>query len=269
MQHPFELSQVLHVGSVEHVAPDYVRVVLDIDAPEAAALNAGSPRAFPRVNEYLLVPVDDSYLVGQVEWLTVEHSAFPQRRGMRDFGLIDLPFPLRKLRLNPLGTIALSRDADEYTFYRGISALPSVGAAAMLPTDRQLQAIVGIAPNRRIKIGVSPLAGDADVSVDPNQLFGRHLAVLGNTGSGKSCSVAGLVRWSIDAAAKAIDASPNSRFIVLDPNGEYERAFSSGLAQKVKVFRVGDPAPGESLSVPAWLWNSAEWSAFAQASPGV
>ena len=38
---------------------------------------------------------------------------------------------------------------------------------------------------------------------DPDKLFGRHLALLGTTGAGKSCSVAGLIRLSLDAAADA------------------------------------------------------------------
>jgi DNA helicase HerA-like ATPase len=40
-------------------------------------------------------------------------------------------------------------------------------------------------------------SANAAVYVDPDKLYGRHLAVLGNTGSGKSCSVAGLIRWSL------------------------------------------------------------------------
>lgn len=70
--------------------------------------------------------------------------------------------------------------------------------------------------------------GNAKVMIDPDRLFGRHLAVLGNTGSGKSCSVAGLIRWSLESAReKLVDSTKlvNSRFIVLDPNGEYSKAF--------------------------------------------
>ena len=107
------------------------------------------------------------------------------------------------------------------------------------------------------------------MQVDPNRLFGRHLAVLGNTGSGKSCTVAGLIRWSLEAATKALPSEtpgPNARFIVLDPNGEYGQCFAD-LAD-VRVFR---PEPDEArdeapLTVPAWIWSSAEWAAITRAS---
>lgn len=266
-QAPFEQAESLRIGAVDFVSPDEIKVTLDIEAPESVALNAGSPRPFPRVNGYLLIPIDEGYLVGQVEWLTVERSAFPKRRGMQDFGLVDLPYPLRRMSLNPLGTLRTRPNSADLVFRRGADSLPSVGTPVQLPTAVQLRSIVESGERRRVRIGTSPLAGDAEVSVDPNRLFGRHLAVLGNTGSGKSCSVAGIIRWSLEQAQQARSESPpNARFIVLDPNGEYSRAFRNDTAIKARLFKVS-PGDGElALKVPLWFWNSAEWSSFTQAS---
>ena len=269
-QAPFEHAESLRIGTVDFVSPDEIKVVLDIEAPESVALNAGGPRPFPRVNSYVLIPVDDGYLVGQIEWLTVERSAFPKRRGLQDFGLVDLPYPLRKMSLNPLGTLRKTHSSkQEYNFRRGADALPSIGASVVLPTDVQLRSIVESGERRRVRIGISPLADNAEVCIDPDRLFGRHLAVLGNTGSGKSCSVAGLIRWSLEQAAVYAGSTPNARFIVLDPNGEYSRAFadSKSLA-KARIFKVvPELGAGEFLlQVPLWFWNSAEWCSFTQAS---
>ncbi len=269
-QTPFAHAETLRIGTVDFISPDEVKVLIEIEAPESVALNAGGARPFPRVNGYVLLPVDDGYLVGQIEWLTIERSAFPKRRGVQDFGLVDLPYPLRKMSLNPLGTLRKQAGADErYTFRRGADAMPSVGAAVLLPTEKQLRSIVESGQRRRVRIGTSPLAGEAEVSIDPDRLFGRHLAVLGNTGSGKSCSVAGLIRWSLEAAQSKSrgNASPNARFIVLDPNGEYSRAFASkGSGLEARIFKVTPEAGERALQVPLWYWNSAEWSSFTQAS---
>jgi len=264
---PFEHAESLHIGTVDFVSPDEIKVAIDVEAPESVALNAGSPRPFPRVNGYLLIPVDEGYLVGQVEWLTVERSPFPKRRGMQDFGLVDLPYPLRRLSLNPLGTLRTQPSGNGYVFRRGADSLPSVGTPVLLPTEVQLRSIIESGERRRVKIGTSPLAGDAEVCVDPNRLFGRHLAVLGNTGSGKSCSVAGIIRWSLEQAKEArTEGDPNARFIILDPNGEYSRAFGHDAAIKARIFKV-NPGKGElALKVPLWFWNSAEWCSFTHAS---
>jgi hypothetical protein len=265
---PLEYSESLHIGTVEFVSPNEIKVSLDIEAPESVALNAGQPRPFPRVNSYVLIPSDDGYLVCQVEWLTIERSAYPKRRGMKDFGLVDLPYPLRKMSLNPLGTLrrTIDQGEDSFHFRRGADAFPSVGDSVLLPTQKQLRSIVESGENRRVKIGTSPLAGEAEVRIDPDRLFGRHLAVLGNTGSGKSCSVAGLIRWSLEAAQQN-GRTPNARFIVLDPNGEYSRAFGSDInSLNPRIFKVDTIGAVNQLRVPVWFWNSAEWCSFAQAS---
>lgn len=264
---PFELAGSFQVGTVEFVAPDEIKVSLDIEAPDSVALNTGGPRPFPRVNGYLLIPVDEVFLVGQVEWVTVEPAPFPKRRGLQDFGLVDLPYPLRRLRLNPIGTLRAKSHAGEFVFRRGADALPSIGAPVLLPTDSQLRSIVESGEKKRICIGTSPIAGDAQVWVDPDRLFGRHLAVLGNTGSGKSCTVAGLIRWSIEAAQRECSGRPNARFIILDPNGEYSRAFPKDDATiRARIFKVNAGEGEAPLKVPLWFWKSAEWCAFTQAS---
>lgn len=267
---PCEFSASLRVGTVIFVSPDEIKVQLEIEAPDSVALNAGHPRAFPRVNSYLLIPADGGYIVGQVQWVTVENSPYPKRKGLQDFGLIDLPFPLRKLSLSPIGILRREELVGKYTFHRGIDSFPSVGDEAILPTAEQLRAVVQSGERLRVKIGTSPLAGNADVFVDPDRLFGRHLAVLGNTGSGKSCSVAGLIRWSLDAARRETHTEEkkkraNSRFIILDPNGEYGKTFSSLQGTVISSVRPAD-ASIKQLKVPLWFWNTDEWCAFARAS---
>lgn len=258
---PVEYSASLRIGTVEFVAPDEIKIILDLEAPDGMAANAGLPRAFPRINSYVLIATESGYIVAQAEWIAVERSPFPKRKGFHDYGLVDLPFPLRKMRVNPLGI--LHKNGEGFLFKRGVHTFPSAGEPVLIPTDEQLRAIIESGEKRRIKIGTSPMAADADVCIDPDRLFGRHLAVLGNTGSGKSCSVAGLIQWSLDSvreSMKSRERGPNARFIILDPNGEYAELFRN----EGRVFEVG--GEDSPLKVPLWFWNSAEWISFARAS---
>lgn len=264
---PIEYLASLRIGTVEYISPDRIEVHLDIESPESVALNTGTPRNFPRINGYVVIPVDLGFVVGQVSWITIQRSPYPKRRGFQDFGLIDLPFPLRKMELQPVGTLRSVEDG--YKFKRGLESFPSVGDIVILPTDEQLRSIVESGDNRRVYIGNSPLVGNAKVMIDPDRLFGRHLAVLGNTGSGKSCSVAGLIRWSIESAReKLADGNDivNSRFIVLDPNGEYSKAFADKPNANIYTVNVEGDAE-KQLEVPLWFWNTDEWCGFTKASP--
>ncbi|WP_448032755.1 ATP-binding protein [Bradyrhizobium liaoningense] len=278
MTTPIQRLAELVVGTVESVSPNEVTVALDLEAPHAMALNTGTPASFPRLNGYVLLPNEAGATVGYISWMGIERSPYPKRAGLKDFGLIDLPFPLRKMCITPIGTLTSRRNPKSndvgFELRRGVVSFPSVGDQVLVPTSEQVAAIVGAGDkDRRVRIGSSPLASNAAIVVDPDKLFGRHLAVLGNTGSGKSCSVAGLVRWSLDASRKAIasagkSGSPNTRFIVLDPNGEYSRAFAD-FGDGVRLFKVPPVSDAERpLDVPAWMWNGHEWTAVAQAQPG-
>ena len=262
------------VGVVESVSANAISVLVDPSAPQTTALNTGTPAGFPRINGYLLVPNESGATVGVITSVRVERLPYPKRKGMQDFGLIDLPFPARLVTLTPLGTLTSKRRSESdnlgFEVRRGVDVFPSVGDPVLLPTDVQLQALVEGESGDvggRIQIGVCPTAGGTPIHVDPDKLFGRHLAVLGNTGAGKSCTVAGLVRWSLEAAREAREeGDPNARFIILDPNGEYAQAFSD---LGPRVFQVEGSDSANALKVPAWLWNGEEWSAFTGAAPGV
>lgn len=274
---PTERQAALNVGTVESVAPGRIIVRLEPDAPQATALNTGSPITFPRLNGFVVVPNETGALVGIVVWLGVEQSSYPKRPGLKDFGLVDLPFPLRKMSVVPVGTLERGVDGGRRAFRlrRGVVTFPSVGDPVALPSAEQLDALTrGSDEDRRVHIGRALLGNDAEVRIDPDKLFGRHLAVLGNTGSGKSCSVAGLIRWSLEAAAGARDetlkgGTPNSRFIILDPNGEYREALAD-----LPGFRLFQVPPIEThgataLRVPAWLLNSHEWASVTFAAARV
>ena len=268
MTTPIERLASLRVGTVEYISPDKIVVQLDIESPDSVALNTGMPRSFPRINGYVMIPIDLGYVIGQVSWITIERSPYPKRRGFQDFGLIDLPFPLRKMELLPIGT--LMADENEFKFKRGVETFPSVGDIVILPTEDQLKSIIESGDNRRVYIGNSPLIGNAKVMIDPDRLFGRHLAVLGNTGSGKSCSVAGLIRWSLESAEEKRsnkEVAVNSRFIVLDPNGEYSKAFTDKKDANIYTVNVGNGDEKKQLQVPLWFWNTDEWCGFTKASP--
>lgn len=273
-QYDYDHLRNLTIGTVDYVSPNEIKVMLDTSAPQNTALNTGTPSLFPRINGFVLIPNEVGALVGLISWIGVEHSQFPKRKGYKDFDLIDLPFPIRKMSITPMGTLKQEGKIEDKTYKleRGVYSFPSIGDNVILPTDIQLKSIVeNKEKNSVVKIGIAPIAGNAEVKINPDKLFGRHVAILGNTGSGKSCSVAGVIRWSLEEASKRLPEGKklNNRFIILDPNGEYTNAFDD-LNSDIKKFKVEltevEKATFKELKVPAWLWNSYEWSSFSNAS---
>lgn len=160
MTTPIELLSGLVVGVVESVAPDEIRVLLELEAPQSTALNTGVPTGFPRLNGYVLIPNEAGATVAYITWIGIERSPYPKPSGLKDFGLIDLPFPLRKMSLSPVGTLISRPDRTSggviYELSRGVLAFPSVGDQVLVPTPRQVEAIVGARHgDKRVRIGAS------------------------------------------------------------------------------------------------------------------
>ena len=83
---------------------------------------------------------------------------------MKDFGLVDLPFPLRKMAVVPVGTLERSKasGAGEFRLQRGVVTFPSVGDPVALPSGPQLRALThGDDRDERVAIGRSLLGNDA------------------------------------------------------------------------------------------------------------
>jgi hypothetical protein len=154
------------------------------------------------------MPNEAGAVVGLITRVSIE-PAPSMRQASGDSTLIEFPTARRRLYVNPLGTLVIYRAPASpdrrLRLRRGITTFPSVGDSVLLPSTEQLRAIVEASgSDTRVAIGTAPFANDASVTIDPDKLFGRHVAVFGNTGSGKSCSVAGLVRWSLQAALSVL-----------------------------------------------------------------
>lgn len=257
------------IGVVEAVSPNRIDVAILADAPHGTGLRDGEILQFPRINSYVVLPTERGSLLALVYWLGIDDE---RSRVDTESDHLGLPLPRRRLRALPLGVLQRRTDpggvASGLRLDRGVLLFPTVGDPVRLPTRAEAAAAVPrpAAGGLNVSLGRAPLAGDVEVTVDPNRLLGRHLAILGNTGSGKSCTVTTLLRRSANAAGE--DTS-SYRVILLDLNGEYTTAFDD-LEADVDVLRFSvepdEDAGEEQLRVPAWMWNFREWLSLSRAS---
>jgi uncharacterized protein len=132
-------------------------------------------------------------------------------------------------------------DNGELRFSRGASACPNPDDAVTLATDRDRSVIYGAPSSPNVRIGTLHQDATRSAFLMTDELLAKHFAILGTSGSGKSCTLT-LTLSAILAQNK------NAHIVLLDPHNEYAHAFA-GLANVITV---------ANLQLPFWLLNFEE-----------
>lgn len=247
------------VGHVVAVHGLRVKVELlpEVRSPLRATL-AGVQEAVA-INAYLTFPTGAGrVVVGTITDLQA-HESFDPATG-EELSL-ELMKPRRIATVQLLGLLA------DGVFSPGVTLLPTLDMPAEIGVPELLEAVFEAPPQRNrpedyrgtdfdasLRIGVPTAQRRLELRASYNDLFSRPLAIVGNTGSGKSYTVASLLQSAMESLG---DQSADPRVFVLDTNGEYGRVFSSGEESYEKVpnslYLNGKP-----FGIPIWLFNAQE-----------
>jgi len=224
------------LGQVEDVDGATVGVSLSAETMSGLAFIDGTGYRIGQIGSFVRIPIGFVDLFGVVSH--VGAGAVPAR-------LLDAATNTgRWMTVQLLGE---SQRGEE--FKRGVSQYPTVGDQVHLVTEGDLARIYGApdSPNF-VRVGHLSSAESIPALVDLNKLLSRHAAVLGATGSGKSTTVASLLR-SFSQNARY----PSARVLLLDIHGEYAPA----LSDRATVFRVNpNTAAGQKhLYIPYWAMS--------------
>lgn len=137
----------------------------------------------------------------------------------------------------------------EVVFERGVSTYPLPQQTVYLTPKPELRAIHQGGTGESIQLGEHVGGDGIPCSVDANELLGKHTAILGTTGTGKSATVAALLHSIVEGSYGTRKGKWNPRIVILDPHNEYGAAFPQG-----KVVSPDDL----SLKLPYWLLNVQE-----------
>ena len=159
------------------------------------------------------------------------------------------PLETKKIILNLVGELQeiegtqTNSDSKSYTFTFGVSRMPLTVSDIYITSKEEINGIFNITHkniNNYLKIGQSIINDNYEVMANINSFFGSHFAVLGNTGAGKSNTIASIIQTIFNTKSNA-DNTNNATFIFIDSNGEYADAWSE-LSNNIKViqYRVPD-----------------------------
>jgi len=144
--------------------------------------------------------------------------------------------------------VELVGEAVGVDFERGISQFPNISDEAHIVTERDLFKIYGYRDKGQVEIGRLSSADSIKVSIDLDALVNKHSAILGSTGSGKSTSIASLLRSIVTNHEESSISLPSSRIVLFDLHGEY----SSALSDISNVYAISPEDEQEKFIIPYW-----------------
>ncbi len=161
---------------------------------------------------------------------------------------------VRSLKLDPvhpnsiIGVIDFLGEGDEerltgkiYNFRRGITRYPTPGAKAFPVSGTDMRQMYAADDRAHIEIGTVYPTADIRGALYVDAMLGKHFALLGSTGTGKSTSAALILH-------RICELAPQGHIVMIDPHGEYSAAFRHNGA----LFDVSN------LAMPYWLMNFEE-----------
>jgi DNA helicase HerA-like ATPase len=126
-------------------------------------------------------------------------------------------------------------------FRRGVTGYPMPGCEAWPVTTADLQQVYAAADRATIGIGTVHPTADIRAALYIDAMLGKHFALVGSTGTGKSTATALILH-------RICELAPQGHIVMIDPHGEYGAAFAGAG----KVFDVSN------LQMPYWLMNFEE-----------
>lgn len=211
------------IGIVTAVSSGTLTAIIDSTIASLVKELNGKVYYIGQIGTYVLIPVGKLIIVAMVS----------------EFKKIDLSENGKAaqrciMELNLVGTVKAGR------YERGVSVIPPVDSAVYLAEDNDLTAVFSIFRKFGFSVGQLSLFEKERAYLDPNKFFGKHLAVLGSSGAGKSCTVSSILQ--------KVASFPDTNIVILDIHNEYSNAFPD-TSQHLNI---------AELELPYWLMNLAE-----------
>ncbi|MBD3623805.1 MAG: ATP-binding protein [Rhodobacteraceae bacterium] len=278
------------IGKIVSVSADRLVVELHRGSDNFTVVGFDDVHYVATLGSYLMVPTQSEYVVLEVIGLREKDFSPAYGNGPE----MDKATAAKFLDVVPVGSMPVQGGSFKF----GVSTFPPLYADGLYARDEDLDRIFnveqpadqqtkidaegaekeGTVPHT-IEIGTSAVFKDYPVKAQLDALFGGHVAVLGNTGSGKSCTVASIFQ-SVFMKPDAFGALGAS-FVIFDVNGEYRQALDN-LPWSINSSYLKATDPGAEIEasarslvgneeisrfrLPHWFMTVDEWALLLRAS---
>lgn len=258
----FDLVPDLKIGDIVEVSGTEIRVELSGDVTELTRTYDGRVYPIGQIGSIVKVHFGRRLVFGFVTLLR-----------MRSEELLEIAKPIppdadqRVMEVELFAEGVWNASTSRLRFARGVTTYPLPRQGVFLLTRNETVELYKSAEGQQTSDGYDPLvpfahyvgADNALCRANIDKMFGMHCAVLGSTGSGKSGAVAAILHSILDHKAKG-EVPCNPRIVIIDPHGEYGRAFQ----QRAVIYRAYDPigteeTTGTPIQLPYWLMSADEF----------
>lgn len=227
---PFDPSR--YIGSVSYVSPDRAKINLPHAASVSSKQYAGYPVIGGQVGEFVFIESEDYAVLGRITEVLLPDSERLKAE----------PILGKAPEVHPIGFVQLLTTLDLSTgkVISGIPQHPRIGQHVFSAHPLLVKQVVegsNVDKAGMVELATTTQESHTKVNISPAQLFGRHCAVLGATGGGKSWTVARITQEIARIGGKIILVDPTGEFHTF-VNDKVEHIFLGGQKQNDQDQRV-------------------------------
>ncbi len=145
---------------------------------------------------------------------------------------------LRIVEVEFIGELPRRADGSKASFRRGISSYPSLGDTVFKADRSELALAYACDTESAVRVGHIQQDPTIPAMIKIDEMLGKHFAILGTTGTGKSCTVALILR-------RILEKNPQAHILLLDVHREYAQSFK-GISEIITP---------DNMALPFWLLN--------------
>jgi uncharacterized protein len=145
---------------------------------------------------------------------------------------------LRIVEVEFIGELPKDDKGQPKSFRRGVSSYPSLGDIVFRSTRTELAMAYACDADTAVRVGHIQQDPSIPAMIKIDEMLGKHFAILGTTGTGKSCTVALILR-------RILEKNPQAHILLLDVHREYSQSFK-GISEIITP---------DNMALPFWLLN--------------
>lgn len=218
-------NSIFRIGSVFSVDGRVAKILVDRDKNSSHIVYQGHLIKNVAVGSYVKILKGYETIIGKVESEYIEYNRVDNGQYSSQEETIN-----RYLIVKLIGHI----DANRYK--RGLTELPLIANECLLLTNEEFDMIHSFGSENDVYIKIGSIASDplVPISIGVNKLFASHIGIFGNTGSGKSYTLAKMYRQLFEKFKTNKRFKNRARYLFYDFNGEYSNKYA--IIEDKKVF---------------------------------